>query len=68
MKKNNRTGSHTIQLLLTPLLHHNSTVIRRVTMVRTERGVRLMICQGDGAITKKMIKLTRLELFYEEKL
>ena len=29
------------------LLHHNSTVVRRVTMVRTERGVRLTICQGD---------------------
>ena len=29
------------------VLHHNSTVVRRVTMVRTERGVRLTICQGD---------------------
>ena len=67
-EKNNGTGSHTIPLL-TPLLHRNSTVarrsrmlhqnttvIRRVTTVRTERGVRLTVCQGDvsyvGAVTK----------------
>ena len=53
------------------MLHQNTTVIRRVTTVRTERGVRLTVCQGDvpsvGAVTK-IIKLTRLELFYEEKL
>ena len=29
------------------MLHQNTTVIRRVTTVRTERGVRLMVCQGD---------------------
>ena len=29
------------------MLHHNTTVIRRVTTVRTERGVRLTVCQGD---------------------
>ena len=28
-------------------LHQNTTVIRRVTTVRTERGVRLTVCQGD---------------------
>ena len=56
---NNGTGSHTIPLL-TPLLHRNSTVARRVTnvtsehyvirrvmTVRTERGLRLTVCQGD---------------------
>ena len=45
-EKNNGTGSHTIPLL-TPLLHRNSTVARRVTTARTERGVRLTVCQGD---------------------
>ena len=38
------------------MLHQNTTVIRRVTTVRTERGVRLTVCQGDvslvGAVTK----------------
>ena len=29
------------------MLHQNTTVIRRVTTVRTERGVRLTVCQGD---------------------
>ena len=29
------------------ILHRNSTVARRVTTVRTERGVRLTVCQGD---------------------
>ena len=38
---------HEFAFSLNGLLHHNSTVIRRVTMVRTERGVRLTICQGD---------------------
>ena len=52
------------------MLHQNTTVIRRVTTVRTERGVRLAVCRGDvslvGAVTKN--NKTRLELFYEEKL
>ena len=34
-EKNNGTGSHTIPLL-TPLLHRNSTVARRVTNVTSE--------------------------------
>ena len=29
------------------MIHQNTTVIRRVTTVRTERGVRLTVCQGD---------------------
>ena len=29
------------------MLHQSTTVIRRVTTVRTERGVRLTVCQGD---------------------
>ena len=29
------------------MLHQNTTVIRRVTTVRTERGVRPTVCQGD---------------------
>ena len=29
------------------MLHQNTTVISRVTMVRTEGGVRLTVCQGD---------------------
>ena len=29
------------------MLHQNTTVIRRVTTVRMERGVRLTVCQGD---------------------
>ena len=29
------------------MLHQNTTVIRRVTTVRLERGVRLTVCQGD---------------------
>ena len=29
------------------MVHQNTTVIRRVTTVRTERGVRLTVCQGD---------------------
>ena len=29
------------------MLHQNTSVIRRVTTVRTERGVRLTVCQGD---------------------
>ena len=37
-------------------LHQNTTVIRRVTMVRTERGCDLRFVQGDislvGTITK----------------
>ena len=53
------------------MLHQNTTVIRRVTTVRTERGVRLTVCQGDvfyvGAVTK-IIKLTRLELLFAGKL
>ena len=35
-----------IPLLLTPLLHYNSTVAHRVMMVRTERG-RVSVCSGQ---------------------
>ena len=44
-----RTPEHwyTIDHYMLTLLHRNSTVARRVTTVRTERGVRLTVCQGD---------------------
>ena len=44
-------GTYNIVILRWPvgsrMLHQNTTVIRRVTTVRTERGVRLTVCQGD---------------------
>ena len=52
------------------LLHRNSTVARRVTMIRTERrstyGLFRAMTPKLGQYLKT-IKLTRVELFFEEK-
>ena len=51
LRGNREADQYYIVILLWPvgsrMLHQNTTVIRRATTVRTERGVRLTVCQGD---------------------
>ena len=51
ISKNKEADQYYIVILRWPvgsrMLHQKTTVIRRATTVRTERGVRLTVCQGD---------------------